>query len=236
MLSYTNSSRVEMCSQKFSNEQDLSVEDMENVLAWEKYHHRWERKVHERTPHDLLKHMTPIGRSWVMGYTNELNRLTTDMSDRMQTKNDVYMDVQEEEVDHVLHVLARSNEQNVLILGKAGVGKRTLVENVIYKLRTFEQEHSLPYTRFLLLHTEQLISGTANADNFLLQALERARKSGRFVLVIENISVILNSGNTNLIAVLSKFLDAPNISLIAIADTPGLSHAYQKRPSARSTL
>ena len=106
----------------------------------------------------------------------------------------------------------------MLILGTNGVGKRTLVENFTLKLRMYEIEHGLPYTRVLKLKTAQLLSGSARSDMFLLQALDHAETSGRFILIVDDIAMLLKAADTNLKEVLLKFLQARNINMIGIAD------------------
>ena len=213
------------------NEKDLSLDDLRKIIDWERFHYEWKRDMNTWTPEKLLKTFGSFGRGWVTGYTTELDRLTTDIGDDILRKGERKVVIQTDEIETINHVLGRSNQQNVLILGKAGVGKRTLIENVTFRMRQHEVKNALPYTNVRLLHSEMLLSGTSNPDQFLLSALEQAKNSGRFLLVIDNLSVLLKAQNNNLMNVLVKFLNAPNISLIAIADVQDYHVLVKKDPT-----
>lgn len=213
------------------NEKDLSLDDLKKIMQWERFHFDWLKEHRTWSPRKILRYVGTLGRSWVMGYTDELDRITTDISENILFRYDRKIVIQQQEIENVMHVLSRSEQQNVIILGKPGVGKRTLVENVTYRIRKHERDHSLPFTRVLNLHTEELLSGSANPETILLNAMKRADGAGRFILIMEDISLLFKSANENLLAVMTKFLNAPNISIIGIADVQDYHSMIKKSPS-----
>ena len=217
--------------QDFLNEQDLSQDDLKNIMQWEQFHYEWEHEMHTWHPSNLLRMFGTIGRGWVMGYTSELDTFTTDMSEHVLLHKERKVVIHKKEIKNVLHVLSRAQDQNVLLLGRPGVGKQTLIENITYAIRRNEEKHSIPFTRVLLLHTEQLLAGAEKPDTVLLSALNYAAKAGgRFILIIDNLSLLLKSDNKAIIGVLLKFLKAPNMSLLAVADARDYHVLVKKDP------
>lgn len=200
------------------NECDLSLEDLHKIMQWETFHFNWDCNTHTWHPDRLLKTFGTFGRSWVSGYTNELDRLTTDIAQDVYDTGGNDTIIHQPELANALHIIGRSKQQNLLIMGKSGVGKTEFITNLTQKLRSNEIKHSLPLTRVLLLHTEQLLAGTIRPDAVLLEAMRRAEGPGRFILVLEDISLLLRSNDPNLIAVFTKLLRSTQVSIIGIAD------------------
>lgn len=219
----------------FLNEHDLSLQDLAHVLRWEQYHEAWDRIRSGWRPDRLVARTGVIGHNWVQGYTDELDAYCTDLSATVKdiTRSDIV--IHHENIEQVLHVLLRSADQNVLILGRPGVGKQTLVRNVARSIRRHEEAHALANARVLMLHSELLISSAEHPDTVLLQALGRATHAGRFLLVVDNLSVLVQSRKGDVLAVLAKFLRSPTISLLAIAD-PQDYHVLRSKDPALAQL
>jgi ATP-dependent Clp protease ATP-binding subunit ClpC len=206
------------CCTDLLNKADLSEEDLVGLLHWEHFHYHFRLKTNPWSP-EAIAHNSSLGRSWIMGYTDALDMLTTEMDAVREMTGERSVVIHQESIDAVLRMMTRSKERNVLILGKTGVGKRTLIQNVVGELRNREREKHQPFTRVLLLQTEKLLSGVESPDAFLLNALSRAQQGGRFILVFRDLALLLRSANPNLMAVLKKFLESSSISVIGIADT-----------------
>lgn len=212
--------------QAILRECDLAHDDLESLIRWEQCRRTLLKKSFFWTP-EALAHNCRLGRSWVMGYTDQLDRLTTDIAEHGSLDGERKIVIHQDRIDAMLHVASRSTQRNMLVLGKVGVGKETLVENFAAALRAAERSKHLPFTRVLQLQTQDLLSGQSSPDAFLLSALNRAQSSGHFILVIRDIALFLSSGSENLRGVLMKFLEAKNIAIIGIADTQDY-HAHIK--------
>lgn len=208
---------VQSCK-KVQEEADLSDEELLGIMHWESFHHRFRVRENPWDATTIMRNSS-MGRSWVMGYTDMLDQLTVEVPCEARVAGERSVVIHTDAIDAVLRSLTRSKGHNTLILGKVGVGKRSLVENTACALRAFEQQRHLSFTRALTLQTETLLSGVGNPDTFLLHALSRAQQSGRFVLVIRDLALLLRSANGNLKAVLLKCLQAQSIAIIGIADT-----------------
>lgn len=218
---------------------DLSVDELQGVMQWEAFHHRF-RLCSSSVDPETIRRAGSVGRSWIMGYTDALDWLTDELPTTQQTCGEGSVVIHRDVIESVLAVLSRARLRNILVLGKHGVGKRTMIRNVACVLHDHEVRNHLPFTRMLVLKTQQLMSGVENPDAFFLRAFQRASGAGNFLIVIEDLGVFLKSASQPLIAVFLKFLESRSIAIIGIADTqdyhnlvktdPALDNMFEKIP------
>lgn len=197
---------------------DISDEDMIGILKWESFRHRCLSTEKAWSP-SAIRRNASLGRSWVMGYTDALDSLTTEMNVSEHMSGEDSISIHKDLIERSVKILASGVQKNLLLLGAIGTGRRTLVRNIATAFRSLQRRHHLPFTRVLLLHTEQLLSGTQNPDAFLLSALSRASSGGTFILVIPDFAQLLISANTNVKTVLMKCLESSSFGVIGIAET-----------------
>lgn len=220
------------------NTLDLSVSDMEMIVKWESYHHAvW---THDAvwSPAGLVKTFGGMGRKWVTGYNDLLDAITEDISQNILYRAERKVTIHLDKLKDAMRILGRSAQHNMIITGDDGSGKQSFIDNIAYQLRLAESKKGYSYTRVLKLKAQDLLSGAHDADTVLLQALKKANKQGRFILVIDNMGLFLQSGDVKISGVLSKFLQAKNINIIGIAPTkdyhtyiktnPGLDNQFEK--------
>lgn len=197
---------------------DLSEDDMLGILKWESFRNTFSKPEKAWSP-SAIRRNASLGRSWVMGYTDALDSLTTEIDAMEHASGEKSFVIHKDLIERSLRILASGAQKNILLLGAIGTGRRTLIRNIATAYRSFQREKHLPFTRILLLHTEQLLSGTQSPDAFLLSALSRASSRGTFILVIPDFAQLLKSADANLKTVLMKCLESRTFGVIAITDT-----------------
>ncbi len=196
---------------------DLSDEDLTGILHWETFRNRF-CLTEKPWSSQAIRRNASMGRSWVMGYTDELDSLTSEIDTSEHVCGEKSVIIHKDLVDRAVRTLAQNDRRNILLIGRIGTGRRTLVRNIAGAYRSLQRSRHQPFTRILLLHTEKLISGVGNPDTFLLNALSRARKGGTFILVIPDFAALLKSANQNLRTVLMKCLETDSFGVIGIID------------------
>jgi ATP-dependent Clp protease ATP-binding subunit ClpC len=213
---------------------DLSQEDMTGMLHWESFRNNF--CLHENVwSSSAIRRSASLGRSWVMGYTDALDSLTSEIDTTEHTCGESSVIIHQDLIDRAVRILAKSERKNMLLLGNIGTGRRTLVRNIAAGYRSLQRDQHLPFTRVLLLHMEKLMSGTQNPDAFLFSALSRASSGGTFILVIPDFSQLLKSADENLKTVLLKCLQSTSFGIIGIAETQDY-HSFIKNDASLDHL
>ncbi len=220
------------------NEADLTTDDVRRLLRMERIRQSFTYKPPRFSPDGLRRQFGSIGRSWVAGYTNALDQVSTDVHTDKWMHREGLVVAHVDVMQSILHVLSRKDSHNALLLGRPGVGKTALIQNAMTQLRILEQNEGLPPARIVELSTQMLISARSNPDAILLRALTEAETSGHVILIIHNITQFILSASEPMKAVISKFLVSPSIHIIATADNesyhsiikqnPGFDAAFEK--------
>ncbi len=198
---------------------DLDNEDLKKILHAEAFHFQLlERKHHPLSPAMLVRTMGSIGRSWVIGYNNDLERLTTNLSESILSHERSVV-IHRDIIEHAMQNIQNNLQTNILLMGQSGTGKRTLIRNIACELRRREMRRSGVFTDVLLLKTALLLSGGEESDQILLQAENDAKQGGKFILVIEDFAMLLRAADAKLKKILVSILEAKNIRTICIANT-----------------
>lgn len=212
---------------KLFSEADVSEEDVMGMVRWEHFRHNFCISESAWTP-SAIRRNASLGRSWVAGYTDALDSLTSEVDTAEHACGEKSISIHKDLIERSLRVLSKGAQKNLLFIGSIGTGRRTLVQNVAVALRSYQRKEHLPFTRILLLHTEKLLSGTAAPDAFLLSALSRAAHSGTFILVIPNLAELLQAADTNVKSILMKCLESSSFGVIGITESREY-HEYIKR-------
>ena len=214
---------------------DLSLADLREMLKWEKFHELLPKRHAFWSPHVLIRAFGGLEKSWMLGYTGELDRLTSEVTNTILWKDNGAVILHEPLIGEALQILARQTNHNILVVGPQGVGKTAFIENLLYRLRRSEVKESRATTRVLLLRTAELLSSGARPDTFLLQALRQAERTGHYLLVVENLPLLLQSADPKVLTVLQRLLEARNISVVATTRTEEY-HDVVRRSTAVESL
>lgn len=206
-------------SEELLNLLDLSLTDLKMIIRWEQYHHAMWHHQKWWSPGGLVRTFSGVGQGWMKGYNDALDDITTDISQNILYTASRKVTIHLDQIKDALHILGRKSQHNIIVTGQDGCGKEAFIQNVAYQLRLAESRNRFQYTHVLRLQSEDLLSGGKNPDTFMLDALKRAEAQGRYILVIENIGLFLQSGDANVRSVLGKFLQSKQINIIGIADT-----------------
>ena len=216
--------------QNFLYQLDLSKEDFFQIITWETLHHNNLAKVLPWSPDGIYKNFESLGRNWTIGYTNDLDRITQDITELTMHRDPHRVVIHQDILNRVLSSLSNSNRHNILLLGKVGVGKKSLIENLAFTIRRYQIEKNKNLSRVLKLNTIDLISGTADSAQYLLKALNYAEKSGNIILVIENISNLFLSTEEDIRNIIVKFLSSKSINVIGIDNPEGYHSGIKSFP------
>lgn len=231
--SFKNSENLDKILKSFA----LSKEEFQAVLDWEK-NDQLEKEERVRFWHkENLYNTIPIGRNWTFAYTVHLDRYATDLSESDPTEyKQSHLIGHLEELEILELILTRPAQNSALIIGEAGVGKRTLVHNLAEKIRKRTATPYLLGKRILEINIGEIFSGLSNQgqiEDILRSMFFEAAYAGNVILVIDNIAHYLQSDPKNpgddISAVLAEFLTVPNFQIIGLASPAEFHENVEKK-------
>lgn len=127
----------------------------------------------------------------------------------------------EKEIQIITQVLARRKKNNVILVGKGGVGKTSVIYGLVKLINQHKAPNILNGKELLMLNIMKMVSGTSLRGMFeeRVQGLfEELENSEKYILVIDNMQAVLKNGNkdrdTDISDKIGKILDNGNVRVI----------------------
>ncbi len=220
---------------------DLEAEDIHNLADWME---RVDNKLTERKKFfkwkNLLK-LGSLGREWTTGYTVNLDKFSIDLSERARKGVFAQMIGHVQEVKAVERILAKEQENNVLLVGEEGSGRRIIIEDLVKKSVFGETLKELNYKRVIELDLASLLTqaqDSQQAGEILNLIFNEAVSAGNVILVINNfhnfVGGIDRPGALDITSIISPYLDLPQFRIIAVTSFKGLHKHIEQNPSILS--
>jgi len=181
---------------------------------------------------EFLSEIPAIGMQWRYGYTVHLDRYCCDLSQYDQTEyGSTDLVGRENEFEVLKLVLERPDQNCALVVGSAGIGKKTLIHALAKSARLNKEDSLLSNKRMLLLDLGRVISDAISknldVESYLRRLFFEASYAGNIILIIEHFEYFLgkegNSFHPDISAVLAEFLHVPTFQIIAMS-TPTEYH------------
>ncbi len=210
----------------------ITLAEYQQIKQWELVRMQQQKAEKEFWTWENLKRVIPIGMQWRYGYTVHLDRYAHDLSEvdaSEYAKAELIGRSSEREILKL--ILTRPDQNCALLVGNAGIGRKTLIHGLAREIRTGQAQDLFQNARIMLLDLGRVISDAINrgqdVENQLRVVFHEAAWAGNIILVIEHIEHYLG-GEGNLLhpdvsAVLVDFLAMPSFHLICTS-TPGEYH------------
>ena len=216
--------------------------DIANIAEW---HYLMRHAARERKKFWSKKNLrkyTPIGKDWASGYSLVLDRFSYDLSKSVASLNFPKAVAHQDEKQAIERILSRQRINNVLLIGNPGSGRKRIIQDLASKSVLGEYTSDfLNYKRVIELDLPHLLSSAASleeAEAMLGQVFQEAKKSGNIILVIEDFHNFIEQnlasrtpGRINIAGILSPFLRAQQLPLIAVTTFAGFHRYIEQNPS-----
>ncbi|EKD58681.1 MAG: hypothetical protein ACD_56C00072G0001 [uncultured bacterium] len=217
--------------QDFLKVQGLSVGDYREIVQYELLRLQKKQDAAKFWRIENLQRISPLGMQWRFGFTPQLDRYCSDLSlgDYSEYK-DAELIGRENEYEVLKMILQRPDQNCALLVGAAGIGKRTLLHTLAGNIR-IRNEQQFANFRLLSLDLGRVISDSINrgddVENVLRMLFYEASYAGNIILLIEHMEYFLGSDGSSLhpdiSPVLNEFLNVPSFQVIALS-TPKEYH------------
>lgn len=118
--------------------------------------------------------------------------------------NDVVVDDvvvgRDKELKEIIQILLRKNKCNPLLIGKAGVGKSAIVEELARRIKKGEVPKELLNTKILKIDFSNLVAGTKYRGDFedkVTNLIKEVIKCGNVILFVDEAHTLVNAGGAD---------------------------------------
>ncbi len=203
----------------FLFQQRLAAGDLKAVAEWYEKIQEKKKLDSQFWRWDKLVKGPGLGWNLAYGYTPNLDKYVTDLT-LPQTFSHQLVG-RNQEVSKIEEVLARRQENNVLLVGEPGVGKRTIILSFARKIYNGLVRPELKHKRVLELDVNRIIrSGSlSDAKSRLYSLLNEGIAAGNIIFVINNIDKFVSVGENriDLTDVFSRLAGSSKIQIIGIS-------------------
>lgn len=215
----------------------LKLQDIDDLCKWlEKIKLENANRKKFWTAENLAK-KTSLAKNWAMGYTITLDKYSTDWSNIM--KNRISQKIGHlKEIEQIERILSRSQINNVLLVGRNGVGKRSIIQAIAQKSVLGKSTPQINHKRVVELDMSNLLARIDNdeqVESVLSEIFEEAISAGNIILVINNFHNFVGGndgpGTIDITGIISSFLRFPQFQIIAVSTYDGLHKYIDKNPS-----
>jgi ATP-dependent Clp protease ATP-binding subunit ClpC len=224
---------------EFLIQYELKPEDLKEVANWIDYLESEFLEAKKFWKYENLIKKGTLAREWTAGYTVLLDKYSFDVTKSMKYQGFRRIFAHEKEVKTMEAILASPEKNDVLIVGEAGTGRRSMIEALANDLALGKSLPQLNFKRVVYLDLPKIISeteSTEEAEKIVDQIFQEATFAGNVILVIDNLHNYIGVeterklGVVEISGILSSYLSLPSFCCIGITTYEGLHKNLEQRP------
>jgi len=164
-------------------------------------------------------HKKIMNRAWTARPTPTLDKYGEDLTLLARERVIGFMIGHEEEINTLINILSKPNKNNALLIGEAGIGKETIVNNLAYRIIKDNVPEVLFDKRVVALNLSNLTSSASHEElaerikNIFFE-IEMAGNVILYVQDIHNLFKTKGESNLNIFDLFLPFIKSSNVSII----------------------
>ena len=233
--------KTDLIFKKILIDYQLKVDDIKNLVRWlENLRERIDKQKRFWEWSNLVKRGS-LGREWIAGYTPTLDKFSIDITALVKKQNFPEIIGHQEEIKAMERILARTEINNVLIVGEPGSGRKSMVYALAEKSVLGESLPEINYKRVVQLDLTNFLAQLTSLEEIetVLDTIFReVLTAGNVILVIDEIhnfiSGSLKPGTVDISGILGSYLASPAFPIVAITTFEGLHKNIEQNTSILS--
>ncbi len=217
---------------------DLKKDDVVNLSWWYSSIENRITKDKEWWTHENLLQYGSLGRDWASGYTINLDQYSIDWSAIGSKQGFGDIVGHETEIEETERVLARTETNNVLLIGRPGTNRKDIIKAIAQKARLGTSLPQVNHKRIVELNIPSILSQTASpeeAEEVLDRIFHEVAVAGNIVLIIDEFNNYVGQDNrlgaTDISGILAQYLHLSQFQIVAITSYSGLHKQIEQRPT-----
>jgi len=218
---------------------DIDFQDIDHIISWHdfiNYQAEWKRKFWKL---DNLLKKSGIGKQWAAGYTVNVDKYAVDVTELIKDKDlPLHVIGRKQEIGAIERILSRRRENNVLVVGRPGGGRSTIVYSFAKKILEGRSISILNYKRVLELDMQAIFAGLKTQGEILERfkiIFSEAANAGNVILIIDDIHNYLGVqngvGSMDISSALVPYLDSPELQIIGVSTFEGFHKTIETNPA-----
>ncbi|MFH1855411.1 MAG: ATP-dependent Clp protease ATP-binding subunit [bacterium] len=173
----------------------IKQEDLQEVVEWKELLDSFQ-KIRRRLFYDKPV-SGGIGKDWSYGFTRMLNQYARNLNTEIEFSGEAHVYGRAKEVDEIERILSKTSQNNALLIGAQGIGKKTIMRGFVSRVVAGNVLPALKYTEVFQVDTGALLSGSANVQEIaskVKQLLNEASRAGNIILFFDNFQDLVSRG------------------------------------------
>ncbi|PIR97108.1 MAG: hypothetical protein COT91_03330 [Candidatus Doudnabacteria bacterium CG10_big_fil_rev_8_21_14_0_10_41_10] len=224
---------------KFLFNEKLEKGDIRRLASWQWRMEEDFEKTKKFWSKENLMGRRGIAKDWAAGYTVQLDKYARDVTYAIAKRGfSAHLYGRKNETDAIERILARAGENNVVLVGEAGVGKKTIAYALSKRILDGKVLPSLAHKRVLELDIGSVLAGSGSSHEVELKlknVLNDAVSAGNVILLIDEIHSIFSrdagAGQINATELFLPYLSSPNFQVIGMTDFKNYQRTFGSNPS-----
>ena len=190
-LAYANTFPVLM---ELNKTQKGSHEMLRSTALYLENHSRKGRSSNILDIHYPYYRTDGIAKGWVYGYTFNLNKFSSDITEKIQFERDRFGIGHDREIAELIAVVGKLSKNNALLIGEPGVGKSSIIKGVAQQINRGTVPQQLHGKRIIQLDVNSLIAQSGSdkkVEQMLEKAMKELDKAGNTILYIDEFQEII---------------------------------------------
>ncbi len=171
----------------------MEQEDVKRVVEWHERIKEFSQK--QELPFWEKESIGGIGRDWSFGYTPTLSQFAINLNTEVEFAGHINVYGRSSEIDEIERILAKSSQNNALLIGDPGIGKKTIVKGFIERLVKDKSLSSLKYMQVFQVDTGALLSGSSQSGEIVMRVkgiFNEATRAGNIILFFDNFHALVS--------------------------------------------
>ncbi|MFH0792011.1 MAG: ATP-dependent Clp protease ATP-binding subunit [bacterium] len=219
----------------------LKAYDIRHLARWLEYLDKKTIELRRYWDWQNLMKLGTMAKSFASGYTITLDQFSTDLTDLVQRRGFPDTVGHIEEIKEVERILSKNDNNEALIVGEPGSGRRSIVQAIAVKSALGASMPTINYRRVVQLNLPSLLAQAGSVDEaetLLDKIFQEVISAGNVILVIDDlhnfISETARLGMIDISGIFSPYLSQPNFRVIAITTFTGLHQNIEQNQSLLS--